>query len=57
MNKYKMNDKELSIWAYLNETVFYLEDGQYERALDYILNARSILSGDRYGDFEDGFLE
>lgn len=57
MANYEMNNKELSVWAYLNEAENYLEEGQYERALDYILNARDILAGDRLGDFEDEFLE
>ncbi|APQ74913.1 hypothetical protein [Clostridium botulinum] len=55
MANYEMNDKELSVWAHLNEAENYLEEGQYERALDYILNARDILTGNRYGDFEDEF--
>lgn len=53
-----VDNKELSVWAYLNETEFYLKNSQYdERALDYILNARDLVAGIRYGDFEDDFIE
>lgn len=52
-----MTDKELSVWSYLNEAEFYMENGQYERALDYILNARNIVAGIRFGDFEDDYLK
>ncbi|MEW6855524.1 hypothetical protein [Streptococcus iniae] len=50
-----MNKKELSIWAYLNEIEYCLQDETYNkvRALYLISIARDILTGKMRGDFED----
>ncbi|APH17765.1 hypothetical protein [Clostridium botulinum] len=47
MLNYKMTNKELSIYNFLNKVENSLEEGQYEGALDCILNARDILAGNR----------
>lgn len=57
MGNRQMTKKELSVWAYLNEAVFCLKNGQDELALNYTLDAREILEGKRIGDFEDEFLD
>jgi hypothetical protein len=54
-----MSDKELSVWAYLNEIQYCLqnEDGfDVERALGLLQIAEEILTGTRKGDFEEDFL-
>ncbi|MEC0384863.1 hypothetical protein P8818_11385 [Bacillus velezensis] len=50
-----MDKQELSIWAYLNEIEYCLQDESYnkKRALDLISVARDILTGKLKGDFED----
>ncbi|MFT8466271.1 MAG: hypothetical protein ABF662_06830 [Liquorilactobacillus satsumensis] len=54
-----MNDKELSVWTYLNEVDYCLQRGEgfdVERALNFLQIAEEILSGTRKGDFEEDFL-
>lgn len=50
-----MDKKELSIWAYLNEIEYCLQDETLnrKRALELIDIARDILKGNVKGDFED----
>lgn len=53
------NKKELSIWAYLNEIEYCLENpngSNLNRARKLIRVTREILEGRRKGDFEEGFL-
>lgn len=50
-----MDKKELSIWAYLNEVEYFLQNETLnrKRALELIDTARDILMGNIKGDFED----
>ncbi len=50
-----MDNKELSIWAYLNEIEYCLQDDSLDkkRALKLIKITRDILMGKIKGDFED----
>ena len=52
-----MDNKLLSIRAYLIEAKFYLCESDYVRALDYLQNALDIVDRKRLGDFEDGYLK
>lgn len=51
----KMNKKELSIWAYLNEIEYCLKEERLDRrrSFELIGIARDILTGKMKGDFED----
>ncbi|GEM_PF-3066015 len=50
-----MDKKELTIWAYLNEIEYCLQDETLnrKRALELADIARDILTGKLKGDFED----
>ncbi|WP_177952416.1 hypothetical protein [Enterococcus durans] len=50
-----MDKKELSIWAYLNEIEYCLQDETLyrKRALELFGITRDILTGKLKGDFED----
>lgn len=52
-----MDNKELSIWAYLNEIEYCLQDDTFnkKRALELLEIARDILTGKIKGDFEEDF--
>lgn len=52
-----MNNKLLSVRAYLIEANYYLTERNPERAHEYLKNALDILDGKRVGDFEESFLE
>lgn len=49
-----MDNRELSIWAYLNEIQYCIQDETLnkKRALELISIARNILEGKIKGDFE-----
>lgn len=51
-----MDNKLLSIRAYLIEAKYYLGESNSKRALDYLEDALGILEGRKLGDFEEGFL-
>lgn len=49
-----MNSKELSVWAYLNEIEYCLQEENFEKEKVLILvsTAREILEGTKKGDFD-----